>query len=186
MIGGRVILLDSDEDIYKIYKNELDLLKNMGNIPYDMLILVPNQMVNTTFEGKRFKYVSDYEKHGIFIWDGTSDELRSTYSPLGEDIRLYQYESSRGLEAWTVVCLEFDQFLENKMQEYSDDKCANSLLLESEEEKRMKYLLNWALVPLTRAIDTLIITLKNKDSKWSKLLYNLQKLCGDYVIYEEK
>ena len=29
---------------------------------------------------------------------------------------------------------------------------------------------NWTMIPLTRAIDTLVITIKNKDSKIGKIL----------------
>ena len=186
MIGGKVILLSNENEVYKLYKKELKQVKKAGNIPYDMMILVPHQMVEKTNDGRKFKYLKEYEKRGIFVWDGTAEDIRSGFSPLGDEIRLYQYESARGLEAWTVFCLEFDQYLDNKLKEYCPDDNKNSLLLESDEEKRMKYLLNWALVPLTRAIDTLVITVKDSNSKWSQLLFDLQKECGDYVVYEQE
>lgn len=182
MIGGKILLASSSDDIYNICKNEMKDLKKTGNILYDMMILVPHQMVEKNDSGRHFKYINEFENRDIFLWDGTSDDLRGLYSPLGDEVRLYQYESARGLEAWTVVCLNFDQYLENKMSEYNPDDNANALLLESDEEKKMKYLLNWALVPLTRAIDTIVITVKDRDSQWAKLLYELQESCGDYVI----
>ena len=49
------------------------------------------------------------------------------------------------------------------------------------EEKRIKYLMNWALIPLTRAIDSLIITLKNPESDISKGLLEVAEKCMDYV-----
>lgn len=33
--------------------------------------------------------------------------------------------------------------------------------IERPEERKKKYLYNWAMIPLTRAIDTLVITLRN-------------------------
>lgn len=93
---------------------------------------------------------------------------------------MLQYDSARGLEGWTVVCLQFDTFLEEKAREYTD-KVVDSLMLESPEERKKKYLYNWAMIALTRAIDTIVITIKNPNSETGKLLRQLAEENPDFI-----
>lgn len=183
MIGGKIIIVSEETKFYDVYQSEFQRVKEAGNIPYDVLMLIPYQMVECEEDRRYFKKKSEFEKNGIFVWDGTDEDNRNSYSIIGDEVRLYQYESARGLEAWLVCCFEFDVFLDNKLEEYDSTQEGNALILESEEEKLRKYILNWALIPLTRAIDTIIITLKNKDSKWATYLEGVQKECGDYVLW---
>ena len=98
-----------------------------------------------------------------------------------EEIRVLQYESSRGLEGWSVCCLDFDRFLEIKEKQAVTKATVNELLLESVEDTRKKYVNNWAMIPLTRAIDTLIITLNDKDSIYSRKILRLSEMYPDYI-----
>ena len=67
-----------------------------------------------------------------------------------EEVRLLQYDSVRGLEGWTVVCMDFDVFLEEKSAEYQDE-AVDTLMLENPRERKKKHLYNWAMISLTRA-----------------------------------
>ena len=110
--------------------------------------------------------------------------VRSDYSISGDDARVLQYDSARGLEAWTVVCLEYDTFIEEKMSHYKETNSTESMLIiESSEEKRIKFMLNWALIPFTRAIDTLIITLKDKSSQTGAVLKQIADENPDYITF---
>ena len=93
-----------------------------------------------------------------------------------------QYDSARGLEGWTVVCMNFDVFLEEKKNTYIPGD-VDSLLLETPQERKKKYLYNWAMIPLTRAIDTIIITLKNPLSDTGVLLKEIANECRDFVTW---
>lgn len=95
--------------------------------------------------------------------------------------RVLQYESARGLEGWTVCCMNFDEYMQIKEQQYDPSMEGDALLLERAEERKKKYLLNWAMIPLMRAIDTLIITLEDENSYYSRQLLKLAEQHPDYV-----
>ena len=125
-----------------------------------------------------------YEKEDVYIWDGTNDRNRDEYSVDMEEIRVLQYESSRGLEGWTVVCLDFDTFIKSKESSYIEEG-VEALLLETPAERKRKFLHNWALIPLTRAIDTLVITINDVDSSTGKLLKAISDEYPDIVNWIE-
>ena len=56
-------------------------------------------------------------------------------------------------------------------------------MLESPQERRKKYLYNWAMIPLTRAIDTLVITLRDPEAKVGKILRELSNEFPDFVSW---
>lgn len=178
--GGKIIVLADKEKFYDIQKQELFSLKEKGNIAYDMLYLVPSTLVDKG-EYKKFTLKDDFEKNDIFIWDGTNEIEREKYTIESDEVRVIQYESARGLEAWTLCCVGFDTFIENKSNHYNGN--INSLFLQSREEGLKKYLENWIMIPFTRAIDTLIICLDNKDSALGKILYNISNEYPDYVTW---
>lgn len=183
--GGKVIIVSNKDRILQIHKQEMQKLIQAGNIAYDMMYLVPPTMVNHEEEKTYFAYKSQFENEGIFIWDGTDETQRDSYTLQNDEIRVLQYDSSRGLEAWTVCCLDFDVFLDIKRNQYNPAQNSDALLLESLEEKKSKYILNWALIPMTRAIDTLVITLKDEDSRVGKMLKKISLACKDYVTWIE-
>ena len=115
------------------------------------------------------------------LWDGTNADNRLEFSINLDESRVVHYESSRGLEGWTVCCMNFDEYMQIKEKQYNPDVENNALLLESAEERKSKYLLNWATIPLTRAIDTLIITLHNEKSYYSLQLLKLAEQHPDYI-----
>ena len=181
MQGGKVVII-SDDRIVEVHKAEMKRLVDAGNIAYDMLYLVPHSLVEKAYGTARFSMIKDFEQEGIFLWDGTNSDNRDSYCVNTDEVRVLQYDSARGLEGWAVVCMDFDVFMEEKEAEYIDGE-VNSLLLESPEERKKKYLYNWAMIPLTRAIDTLIITLKNPQSKMASFLKEVANDCEDYVMW---
>lgn len=181
--GGKIIICEGERRLFPICQAELEKLKRAGNIPYDMLFLVPAEMVSK--EPRMFSRTAEFEKNGFLLWDGTQEDNRAVYSALGDEERVLQYSSARGLEAWTVVCLDLDCFLEEKMALFQDAVDTNSLLLESREDRRKAYFLNWLLIPLTRAIDTLVITVKDKNSLIARQLKELANEIPDYISYYE-
>lgn len=182
MPGGKVIITD-DANLLSIHKKEIARIKEAGNIAYDMLYLVPHALVRKQYGDYKFALTTQFEQQGIFIWDGTTSKNREGYSIDTDKVRLLQYDSARGLEGWTVVCMDFDVFLEEKNNEYVDG-IVDSLMLESPEERKKKFLYNWAMIPLTRAIDTLIITIKNPQSDTGVLLREIALECADYVSWQ--
>lgn len=181
MPGGKVIIT-TDAQIYNIHQQEIQRLLSAGNIPYDMLYLVPHSLVKKNYSESSFTLRTQFEQNGIFIWDGTASSNRDGYSIDAEEVRLLQYDSARGLEGWTVVCIDFDVFLEEKSLEYQDG-IVDTLMLESPDDRKRKYLYNWAMIPITRAIDTLVITIKDPNSETAMLLKEISEEHPDFVSW---
>ena len=181
MLGGNVIVVKNRDRLMEIIKRERKKMIKAENVAYDMLFLVPPDMVDHNDGVKTFKYKSVFEQNGVLLWDGTTDDNRIEYAVDLEESRVLQYDSSRGLEGWTVCCLGFDSFLDYKEKLFLPSDKVDSLLLESPEEKKKRYMLNWALMPMTRAIDTLLISLDDENSVFSKMIIEMSEEYVDYV-----
>ena len=96
---------------------------------------------------------------------------------------MFQYDSCRGLEGWIVVCLNFDELIEYKLKEAEHIDFSDNIAFESKSEAIKKYAYTWAMMPLTRAIDTLVITLKNPDSEIGKILKNVCSNFKDNTVW---
>ena len=182
--GGKVIIRKHYSD--KLHKKLLANCQENDGDGYDMLFLVPYQMKPTaeTKDSEIMKIdIPKWKDAGISLFDGTDEKIRKVYSTNPDECRLYQYESCRGLEGWVTVCLNFDILVENKMNEFKDMDFSDSIVLESHEEQLRKYVYKWALMPLTRPIDTLVITLRNPDSEIGKLIKKVAESCRDFVDY---
>jgi len=187
LIGGKIIISLKDYS-KELHEREVKRCKEFGNSEYEMMFLVPPNLVTKTLgengESKNFKLHSEFKQMGINIWDSTSKDIRSQYVVDLTQHRLLQYESCRGLEGWTVICLHLDEFIRCKMETFIEQE-TNELPLGTFEEKRDNFVYLWSLIPLTRAIDTLIITLKDKDSKVGKALRKVYEQNPDFVQWIE-
>lgn len=150
---------------------------------YDILLLCPPRMVARKNGESHFMYSEAVKDAGIDIFDGTNKELREQYSTNVKECRLYQYDSCRGLEGWCTVCLEFDELLKYKENIYRDN-AEQSLALESPEDRRHRFVYLWSLMPLTRPMDTLVITLRNPDSEVGRMLHDIADAYSDFVEWE--
>lgn len=146
-----------------------------------MLFITPPSLVDDKDGYRCFKLLEEFERKDIRLWDGTNDDNRLEFSVDMSESRIVQYESSRGLEGWTVCCLNYDEYMQIKERQFDPNTEGNALFLQSPEETKKKYMLNWALLPMTRAIDTLIITLKDGNNTYSESLLRLAEQHLDYV-----
>ncbi len=176
--GGRVIVVQ--KYITDLHIELLNDGKKANAVPYDILFLVPPQDVN---DGHFIKYEL-YKQNRISLFDGTNPDNREYFSLDNSLCRLYQYDSCRGLEGWSVICYDFD-FLVEKKYEIFVSKLQNGEMpcymgaSIAETAKVMTYM--WALMPLTRAIDTLVITLSEPNCEIGKIL---QKMSRDKRHYD--
>jgi hypothetical protein len=186
LIGGKVIIVAREYEP-NLHQQLIAECEQSGNKPYEMLFAVPpslvvkESMLGSNVE-RQFMLTQQWKEWGIPIWDGTSDKLRSAYPKNVDEFRLVQYESCRGLEGWTVVCLWMDDFIEYKKSTFADEQEGQvSLGLQSEAEKRRDFAYKWSMIPLTRAVDTLVITLKDPKSEYAKILRQVAQQCQDFV-----
>lgn len=169
--GGTVIVTDSYKTPF--HKDLIKKAHEEGNENYDFLFLCPSDYVKRDDKGKKhFVHFDQMRKQGIYLFDGTTDENRynSSYSIDMKECRLFQYESCRGIEGWVVVCLAFDVLFKNKYNEFLKESPNNPTLA------RLRTI-QWTIMPLTRAIDTLVLCVNDPDSEVTKIL---RRLYGNY------
>ncbi len=169
--GGDIYIYNS----FRI-KDYNDIIKNINDNNcelYDTLILVPPTMVEQDEKGnKYFVHAEAYSTNNLQIYDGTNDNNRSSY-PTKDLMRVYQYDSCRGLEGWVTVCMRLDELVEYKIQSLRNSNVLDDYLGLDSEVGLRKFVYTWLLIPFTRPIDRLIITLKDKDSEIGKILKKL-------------
>jgi hypothetical protein len=188
--GGRIVISTREYGI-DLHNREFERCKANGNQAYEMLLLVHPGLVEKIKDedGKekaRFcPLVNTLSQDGdVYFWDGTATRRQSSdeYPTEVTQHRLLQYESCRGLEGWTVVCIELDELIRYKKKDYeADETIQPSLALMSPEEQRDRFVHLWSLIPLTRAIDSLVITIKNPDSQLCGILRQLYEEHRDFV-----
>jgi hypothetical protein len=189
--GGRVIVKVGSYT-QSLHEKEKNKCIADGNTGYEMLFLVPPSLVFTMKKEKSFHQIEverkfllseEFNANGIKIWDGTDQKIRSQYPVSLDEHRLFQFDSCRGLEGWTVICMELDSFYKYRMDTYEEDQNSGELALETFEEKRSRFVNLWTLIPLTRAIDTLIITIKDPNSEIAKILNKVHQKNRDIITW---
>lgn len=169
--GGRVIVTRGyEKELHdKIYSQA----KFHGCTAYDIMFLAANSMVKSG----HFDPIEAYKSVGINLFDGvdkaTRDSVYGEQNRLNEECRVYTYESCRGLEAWTVICLRFDQlFSKEHPHDYHEITYSAA----------KNYMLGlWSLIPLSRAIDTLVLAVA-KDTPTDLILREIASET-DYIEY---
>jgi hypothetical protein len=154
MTGGKVIISPSLYPVDVLLKARKEAL-DAGNDPYDILFLVPPALVD---KSNGFRGANDFGKVGLKIWDGTN---KTTFRGGPVDLdhhRMLQYASCRGLEAWTVVCVGFDEYIRHTRMMTSDEVETEIDQFATPEAILARTVGLKTLIPLTRAIDTLVIT----------------------------
>ena len=116
---------------------------------------------------------ADKKINDVRFWNATGNVDKKKQSVPGSlSVRGIYYESCRGLEAWSIICFDIDNFFESKREE---DEAENFLLndifnqLDSEKRKDM-YAATWVLMAITRAMDTCYLDLSNSENRFAKII----------------
>lgn len=185
--GGRIIIVNQYTS--DLHKELLEDCINAGGDAYDILCLIPYQMAPSSNGTKAITPINIETWHtsGISLFDGTKRDERigytEQYSTDVNECRLYQYDSCRGLEGWVTVCFKLDVLIANKMRLANDMEFQEPLQLMSRDALIREYVYKWVMMPLTRAIDTLVITLHDVDSEVGKILQELAENT-DYIDWQ--
>jgi hypothetical protein len=162
--GGRVIIVEGSYFHSRSLHDQL-LRENAddGNQPIDMLFCVPPDFVsrNPANNTSQSLAATFFGAWGFQVWDGASEDVRDSYPTGIEQLRIVQYDSCRGLEGWTVVNLGLDRFYEWKLGTARQHMAQQARLVPGyfAEDPLAAHLeaARWALIPLTRAMDTLVV-----------------------------
>ena len=163
--GGKLILLKTNE-YSKALHIQLDknLIKN-ENSKYDLMFLTPNKTTNINYSSEICERLDGWN----FNYFNNNDKENKTKKFPIDAHRILNYQSCRGLEAWTIVLWNLDTIIQNIKANYVKD------FPESTESEITEHVNNWLLMIFTRAIDTLVITFKNYESEEYKMILNLTK-----------
>jgi hypothetical protein len=163
--GGRVIVLHGNYETQADLQTELlrDAIKS-GNMPIDLLHCVAPSATFTEGGVHRSKLARAFAKRSWQSWDGVDDTTRRSFPRSTDELRIVQYESCRGLEGWTTVLDGFDEFLDLKRASALAEAKTNQTTADPVTHAEA-VAWRWAMIPLTRPIDTLVITLRDRNSK---------------------
>lgn len=163
--GGKINIYCRDlssEDYSNFHRYCVEQCKNAA---YDILILV----------GSEDDYHKKLKHNNIEIHDGTIEKNKGIIPANMDASRVFNYQSSRGLEGWILIANNLDVFLQEMENTVFEAELGLSL-----QETKEKVCNQWLYMILSRPIDTLIISLKNKNSKYSKLLISVADTHPDY------
>jgi len=163
--GGRVIIVEGDYFANPGQHEELvDACSRLGNKPIDMLACVPSR---ETFDERDVcaDRADKFKTAGQQIWNGTDPQIRRMPpNDLGQ-LRFVHYESCRGLEGWTTINFGFDKFYEHKLALAEKLAPTNTEGIPDPTLWASRFAATWAMIPLTRAIDTIVIEISQGDSR---------------------
>ena len=107
--------------------------------------------------------------------------MREHYPTDREELRFVQYDSCRGLEGWTTINYDLDLLWDYKVRQRLSECHAHDPLMESREEEAERHAARWIMIPLTRAIDTLVINLSSVPGPLHSVLWRAAKNRPDFV-----
>lgn len=147
--------------------NSYDNISSTENTTNKQSII--SKLTNISEDNFYFYHMNESQKN-LHDQDEEPNNYYMKESPNADTFRCIFYESCRGLEAWSVVCLDIDLFYERKREEEAAAKFLSDDLFLSDEERRNKYAATWLLMALTRPINTLYIHIHDKNSYLGKIL----------------
>lgn len=122
-------------------------------------------------------------------WRGFDEKDRRIY-PLREgQLRAIRYDSCRGMEGWTTLCLGLDGFydqridkpevdedsLQDELKKTLKSEYSDQLFSERLVQARNEYAFNWLMIPLTRSIDHLVVHLFDENSRLGRVLSSVSR-----------
>lgn len=171
--GGTIYIVEGN-----LYKNsalvnhlnsEIKIQKDVENI--DILHCIP---LNTPIED-----IVDTAK--IKIWDGVSEDGRKEEPKDINYQRFVKYQSCRGLEGWITINHFIDEYWDYEYSEGVKDSKQDTLFREITNDDAIDYANKWAFIAFTRSIDSIVITLRDTESRIGKVLKKIHEKYPDFI-----
>ena len=177
--GGRITVLVEPQPQQAIERAleifNADLTEQPRMKPIDALICLP---CGKTTPGTNYcdLFEDIQKKNSADYWRGYSWKIRRNreYPYQNTALRAVLYESCRGMEGWTSICMALDKVYDYKIKDPDVEKAfrkkmEGDLLAEDRFKERLateqkKHALNWLMIALTRSMDHLVIHLTDKNS----------------------
>jgi hypothetical protein len=174
--GGKVVVVVGDGLSRSFHGRIRATAVSDGNRPIDVLLCVPPGWVRELPGGRRESTVATaYRQWGWEVWDGVEPEEREAFPTSLDQFRIVQYESCRGLEGWMVVCFGLDELYDFKRKYAVTDIPDPSNMFYDLEVASEEYAKKWLMIPLTRAIDTLVVHVNSEETYVARILRQLHE-----------
>lgn len=178
--GGRVILVGGCwESQQKLHRELMDESIAAGNEPIDWLICVPSDR-DADSEHRVATALREWDHD---VWDGTCEVGKKDFPRSTSQYRIINYRSCRGLEGWTVILDELDVFwsecFEAKVRQGLSQEERDSMICL--EDQAALYAWRWVFIALTRPMDSLVITLRDRSSALSSAIMKIAGELPDIV-----
>lgn len=176
--GGKIIILLADYSYDPtLHSGLIEAAKNKGNSEIDFLFCLPSSQLIKDVNNTKSNLGNYLTSQGYEIWNGVDEKQRKDFPRSKHQYRLVHYNSCRGLEGWTVILEQADSYWEESF----NNKKNEALSISSKEEESFEDLDELAssfawqriMIALTRPIDTLVISLKDRNSIFSKAILNI-------------
>jgi hypothetical protein len=155
LAGGRVIVAVGEVNSRELLRAVVASAAERDADPADCLICLPPTSANQ--DAVREGLLAAGRDANIALWDGTVAAMRASAMPDPNAVRLVRYESCRGLEGWITVALDVDDFVKNKLR-YPNQNASDPQIDPDIVANR------WLLIPLTRAVQTLVIVVRDPQA----------------------
>lgn len=180
--GGRVIIVEGDMTGQTALLDQIfGEAAELGNYPVDLLACVPPSLVVRDGEDTYSIPGRTIRQNGGVVWDASSSDVREIYPTERDALRIVQYDSCRGLEGWTVINYAFDDFYDYKYEQWLASPPDLGGLFETNDDLAAAFAAQWMMIPLTRAMDTLVINVSKRPSVVKDALMKVQKRRSDFV-----
>lgn len=182
--GGKVILRrgsygDHPELVHQVVAEAAAA----GNEPVDLLHCVPPAAVLATSAGRSSRLSEELKKMGYATWDGVDDKVRADFPRSPDLFRILQYDSVRGLEGWTTVLDHFDEAWAYKANYWLSHFNSDPEGPPDSQRAASTAAARWSMIPLTRPVDTLVVTWTDDNSPIAKILIEAAKRHPDFVDF---
>jgi hypothetical protein len=180
--GGRFTVL-VDPNAKAAVRRCLDLLdRDLEQTKYvrysDNLICLPSTAMSggMNYEALFDRAISEKNRDS---WRGFDEKDRRQPVRDHDQLKAVRYNSCRGMEGWTTVCLGLDTFYDFQMRKPDIDReeienqlktrdgflFSQSALDEEITKRATQFAVNWLMIPLTRSIDHLLVHIKDEHSQ---------------------
>ena len=158
--GGRVIVLAGRlSENPGLHRRVIAEAISAGNSLIDVLYCAPPSLAGNA--GIPSPISTWLKSQGIPTWDGTRYSVRVDIPRSIDEARIIQYESCRGLEGWSVVCMGLPEFWQRRKAIAFSNAEAGERGYSSSTEQASLAAARWVMIAATRAMDTLLIELSD-------------------------
>lgn len=180
--GGKVILRrGSYGDDPGLVDRVLREAAEAGNDPVDLLHCVPPAAVMSTDTGRASQLGQALAKMGHAAWDAVDEKVREEFPRSPDLFRILQYDSVRGLEGWTTVLDRFDEAWTYKSNYWLSHFNTDPDAPPDPRRAAGMAAMRWCMIPLTRPMDTLVVTWSDDNSPIARVLLEAAKRHPDFV-----